>query len=97
MTDLDGKCEIHGEYVDDVGDCPACEQGHGGSVALVAEPLAYTITESELREWQRHVREGMEPEVPFNRDNNKMLAAAYELRGNMLYYLNHRLAAILDG
>jgi hypothetical protein len=29
MTGWDGKCEIHGEYVDDVGDCPACEQGHG--------------------------------------------------------------------
>ena len=67
-----------------------------GSVALVAEPVTYSIAESELREWLRHVREGMEPEVPFKMDNNEMLAAAYELRGNMLYYLNHRLDAILN-
>jgi hypothetical protein len=25
MTDRDGKCDVHGEYVDDVGDCPVCE------------------------------------------------------------------------
>jgi hypothetical protein len=55
------------------------------------EPVTITIPKSELEEWQRKIRAVMPPSVPFGEPPD-MLKAAYEERGNVLYYLNHRLS-----
>jgi hypothetical protein len=55
------------------------------------EPTLVTIPKSELEEWQRKIKEVMPPEVKYG-EPAEMLKQAYEERGNVLYYLNHRLA-----
>jgi hypothetical protein len=57
------------------------------------EPLQITIPASELEQWLNHIQRGLEPSVKYSDDPAKMQADAYTERGNMLYYLNHRIRA----
>lgn len=62
----------------------------------MGEPMYRTMEESELREWHEKIKTGLEPKVAYDDDPAKMLAAAYEERGKALYYLNHRIATMLQ-
>jgi len=60
-------------------------------VTHMSEPVQITILEDELRDWLKHIEQGLEPSVKFSEDAAKMQADAYNVRGDMLYYLNHRI------
>jgi hypothetical protein len=59
------------------------------------EPTQIAIPESELTDWLKHIERGLNPSVKFSDDAAKMQAEAYEERGKMLYYLNHRIKAFM--
>jgi hypothetical protein len=59
------------------------------------EPLQITIPANELEQWLEHIKRGIEPAVKFSDDPAKMQADAYKERGDMLYYLNHRIRAYM--
>ena len=57
----------------------------------MSTPITISIPLSEIEEWQRRIKEAMPPNVRYG-EEGQMLKQAYEERGNVLYYLNHRLA-----
>lgn len=59
------------------------------------QPETVSIPKSELEEWQRKIKAAMPPQVKYG-EPAEMLKQAYEERGNVLYYLNHRLGTFIS-
>lgn len=53
-----------------------------------------TIPKEELKVWLDHI--SAEPAVPYSSDRVLMLQDAYKVRGDTLFYLNHRIRAYLN-
>ena len=51
----------------------------------------FSIPLSELKDWIKHIDKGMQPEIKYSDDPVQMQKDAYDIRGNMLCYLNHRI------
>jgi len=50
-----------------------------------------SIPKAELEGWLSRIESGLVPTVSYNMDSSVMLGDAYKVRGDMLYYLNHRI------
>lgn len=61
----------------------------------MTEPIEISIAQSQLIDWLNHIKLGAEPKVKFSDNLNEMLEEAYKMRGNELYYLNHRIRSFL--
>ena len=61
----------------------------------MSEPIQIRIPEAELKQWLEHIKRGLEPSVRYSDDPAKMQSDAYKERGDMLYYINHRIRAFL--
>lgn len=61
----------------------------------MSEPLSITIPKAELINWLEHIENGLNPYVKYKDSKVEMLEDSYKVRGDMLYYLNHRIKSFI--
>ena len=63
---------------------------------LEKTPVYYYITDDKILGWLALCIAAMDPQVPFNRDNNVMLLDAYDVRGKAIKQIHNEIDAIVN-